>query len=308
MLPAEGVPLHFAIALLIHSQHDAELLMKTPRRTFLKTSLAATASATLGTTLPAAKTPTEKGREYYELRCYRLSQGTRLKTDTDPALLDRYLEQAMLPALERWGIGNVGVFTELDVDKQAVTSKPRPGSPVWVLIPHATLDSFVRVAATLNTDPTVQKAGARYLEAPKATPAFERIDSWLLLAFKSLPRLELPSFSRSRAPTRVFELRDYESHSELKALNKMAMFDDGETDLMRDLNMSPVFFGQALAGPDLPHLRYLTGAADLASHLAHWKAFGSDPRWDKLKRLPQYADNTSRITSRFVAPKPYSQI
>lgn len=282
--------------------------MNTPRRTFLKTSLAASASATLGGEILAAETRKGKDREYYELRCYRLSHGTRLKADANPALLDHYLEKAMLPALDRWGIRNVGVFTELDVDKQAVTSRPKPGSPVWVLIPHSTLDSYVRVAATLNLEPAVLKSGADYLEVPKASPAFERIDSWLLLAFKSMPRLELPSFSRSRAPARVFELRDYESHSELKALNKMAMFDDGETDIMRDLNMSPVFFGQALSGPDLPHLRYMTGAKDLASHLAHWQAFGPDPRWDKLKRMPEYADNTSRNTSRFLAPKPYSEI
>ncbi|MGH8020994.1 MAG: NIPSNAP family protein [Opitutaceae bacterium] len=272
----------------------------------MKTSLAA--SATLGAGLHAAESSTASGREYYELRCYRLAAGSRLKSDADPALLDRYLERAMLPALDRLGISNVGVFTELEVDKQAATSTPKPGSPVWVLIPYASLDSFARVAAALNADPAVQKAGAGYLQAPKASPAFERFDSWLLLAFKSMPRLELPAFSRDRTPTRVFEMRDYESHSELKALNKMAMFDEGETQLMRDLGMSPVFFGQALSGPDLPHLRYMTSGPDLATHLANWGKFGPDPRWMKMKGLPQYADNTSRNTARFLAPKAYSQI
>ncbi|MBE7539760.1 MAG: NIPSNAP family protein [Opitutaceae bacterium] len=282
--------------------------MNTPRRTFLKTSLAATASASLGASLQAADASPAPGREYYELRCYRLAAGSRLKANADPALLDRYLEHAMLPALERLGIRTVGAFTELEVDKSAATSRPLPNSPVWVLIPHASLDSFVKVSTTLNTDLSVQKAGAAYLLTPKSSPAFERIDTWLLLAFKSLPRLELPAFSRTRAPGRIFEMRDYESHSELKALSKIAMFDEGETEIMRDLNMSPVFFGQALAGPDLPHLRYMTSAPDLASHLEHWKAFFADPRWDKLKRLPQYADNTSRNTSRFLTPKPYSMI
>ncbi len=279
--------------------------MNLPRRAFLKTSLAASATASLGARLHAAEAP---ARDYYELRCYRLAAGSRLKRDADPALLDRYLEHAMLPALERLGITRVGVFTELDVDKQAATSTPKPGSPVWVLIPHASLDSCARVATTLNDDPQARSAGAGYLEAPKSSPAFERFDSWLLLAFKSMPRLELPAFSRDRAPARVFEMRDYESHSELKALNKMAMFDDGETELMRDLGMSPVFFGQALSGPDLPHLRYITCGPDLATHLANWQKFGSDPRWDKMKRLPQYADNTSKNTARFLAPKAYSQI
>jgi hypothetical protein len=281
--------------------------MNLNRRTFLKSTLAASASASLSSTLGAHQS-SASDREYYELRCYKLQAGTRLKADVNPALLEGYLEHALLPALDRRGVTNVGVFTEVEVDKVNATSTPKTGSPIWVLIPHATLDSFVQVSADLNTDPVVQKAGAAYLETPKPNPAFERIDSWFLRAFAGLPRLELPSFSRNRTPTRVFEMRDYESHSELKALSKMAMFNDGEIALMKDLGMNPVFYGQALSGPDLPHLRYITGAADLATHIANWKKFGPDPRWVAMKDLPKYADNTSRITSRFVVPKAYSEI
>lgn len=282
-------------------------LMHLPRRNFLKGTFAASAVAGLTAKL-SATTPATAGREYYELRSYRLQAGTRLKAGANPALLDGYLEGAFLPALHKLGVTNVGVFTELDVNKEAATSVPKASSPVWVLIPHASLDSFVQVSATLNADPAVQSAGAAYLQAPKTTPAFERIDTWLLLAFKGMPRLELPAFSRDRVPTRVFEMRDYESHGELKALNKMAMFDDGEIDLMRNLGMNPVFFGQALAGPDLPHLRYITSGPDLASHLAGWKRFGTEPRWQKMRTDPRYADNTSRNTARFLAPRPCSQI
>lgn len=282
--------------------------MEIPRRTFLKTSLAASAAAALTARLDAGVSSKMSGRDFYELRSYRLAAGSRLPSDANPVLLDRYLEHAMLPALDRLGIANVGIFSELDVNQQAATSTPKPGSPVWVLIPHATLVSYAWVAAMLNEEPEVQKAGADYLRVSKASPAFERFDSWLLLAFQSLPRLALPEFSRTRTPTRVFEMRDYESHGELKALNKVAMFDEGETEIMKDLGMSPVFFGQALSGPDLPHLRYMTGGPDLATHFANWDRFRTDPRWAKMKVLPQYAGNTSRNTARFLAPKPYSQI
>ncbi len=281
--------------------------MPLPRREFLKGTLAASAAAAWVSKLSAAPAAAV-AREYYELRCYRLQAGTRLKADANPALLDAYLEKALLPALGNAGIKNTGVFTELDINKEAATSTPKASSPVWVLIPHASLDSFVQVSATLNADPAIQAAGKDYLEAPKAAPAFERIDSWLLLAFAGMPRHHLPAFSRDRVPTRVFEMRDYESHSELKALSKMAMFNDGEIEVMQDLGMNPVFFGQALAGPDLPHLRYLTSGPDLATHLAGWKKFGPDPRWQKLRNDPRYADNTSKNTSRFLAPKPYSQM
>jgi hypothetical protein len=282
--------------------------MHLPRRDFLKTTLAASATVAFAPRLSASSEPAAPSREFYELRCYHLKAGTRLKADADPALLDAYLAGVMLPALERLGIRNVGVFTELDVQKETATATPQPVSPVWVLIPHATLDSFVRVSAALNADPAVQQSGAAYLQAPKSNPAFERIDSWLYLAFAGMPRLELPPFSHDRTPTRVFEMRDYESHSELKALNKMAMFDEGEIALMRDLGMCPAFFGQALAGPNLPHLRYITSGPDLATHLANWKKFGPDPRWLAMRNDPRYADNTSKNTARFLVPKTYSQI
>jgi hypothetical protein len=182
------------------------------------------------------------------------------------------------------------------------------GSPTWVLIPHANLDSFVQVAAELNADPKVQKDGADYLGVAKDNPAFERIDSWLLLAFAGQPQLHVPSFSTEKNPNRVFEMRDYESHSESKALGKMAMFNAGEIELMQDLGMNPVFFGQALAGPNLPHLRYMTSGPNLAAHLKNWTKFGPDPRWQAMKDLPQYADTVSKNTARFLTPKAYSQI
>lgn len=277
--------------------------MPTPRRAFLKSAAVASA-ATAVSTAPFASAQ-ERGaaaREYYELRAYRLKPGA------PTAALDGYFEKALLPALDRHGIKTVGVFTELEVNKAEATSVAKPDTPVWVLIPHKTLDSFVTVSGDLNAEPAVQKAGGEYLQAPKATPAFDRIDSWLLLAFTAHPTMTLPDFSTKRVPTRVFEMRDYESHSEIKALAKIAMFNDGEVEIMRTLGMSPVFFGQALAGPNLPHLRYITSGPDLAAHLDAWKKFGPDPRWVKMKDLPQYADSTSKNTARFLTPKPYSAI
>lgn len=277
--------------------------MNPNRRTFLKSSLVASASAAFASVAPgAAAAGARGGRECYELRSYRLKPGA------SRAPLEGYLEKALLPALDQRGVKNVGVFTEIEVNKKDTTSTPKADTPVWVLIPHATLESFVTVAAELNQDPAVQKAGAAYLKVPKADPAFDRIDSWLLLAFKGMPQLQVPAFSKRRTPTRVFELRDYESHSELAALSKMAMFNAGEIEVMKDLGMSPIFFGQALSGPNLPHLRYMTSGSDLATHFANWKKFGPDPRWIKLKDDPQYANNTSKNTARFLVPAACSQI
>ncbi len=284
--------------------------MTTSRRDFLKTYLAATATTaalTTGLTSSAATKPSAAARDYCEVRAYRLKPGASAD------LLDSYLAQALIPALNARGLSAVGVFNEIEVDKKAGTSKPKVGTAeapvsVWVLITHPTLESFVNVSADLNTDAKVQTAGAAYLNVPKAAPAFDRVDTWVLRAFAGFPRTQVPAFSKTKTPTRIFEMRDYESHSEERAISKMAMFDNGEIDVMKDLGMSPVFFGQAIAGPNLPHLRYITCAADLATHLANWKKFGSHPVWMKMKDDPQYKNNTSKNTARFLVPTSYSQL
>lgn len=280
--------------------------MNLERRDFLKTTLAASAVAALASSsteaVAAAPANTAK-REYYELRAYKLKSPAWL------AEFDAYCAKALLPALARRGIERVGVFTEIEVDKAAGTAKPKADTPVWMLIPYTSLEAYAEVSADINTDPAVLQAGGKYLHTPKADMAFDRFDSWLYRAFKTMPVMELPDFAKNRVPTRVYEMRDYESHSELAALNKIAMFDEGEMDIMRTLGMSPTWFGQGISGPNLPHLRYFTGAATLAQHLDNWKKFGPDPRWQKMKVDPKWTDNTTRTApARFLVPTAASKI
>jgi hypothetical protein len=268
--------------------------MSTSRRRFLQTSLAATAATALTQLkLSATESPAHTSRELYELRAYRLKEGA------SHALLDGYLEKTFIPAVNAQGVRAVGVFTEPEA---------KDGLAVWVLVPHGTCDVFVTLAATLNANPAIQKSAPEYLEqTTKENPAFERIDTWLLLAFTGLPRLQPPATTATKAP-RIFELRTYESFSELKALKKVEMFNAGEIDVMKEVGLSPVFYGQALAGRDLPHLSYMTSGPDMATHLEHWKAFGKHPVWLKLKNDPYYADTVTKITKRFLIPTAYSQL
>lgn len=265
------------------------------RRTFIKSSLAATAltglTSTAVTTM-AAESGNTAGRDYYDLRTYRL------KNADDQKLLDGYLENAAIPALNRMGVKAVGVFTE---------SESREHRAVHVLIPYPSIELFASATARLSEDPEYQRVGADYLSSTKTKPAFDRIDSWLLLAFADMPRIKLPAYSRGRKP-RIFEIRIYESHSESKAIKKVDMFNAGEIGAMRDAGLGPIFFGQALSGANLPHLTYMLSAENLEAHKEHWSAFGKHPVWNRLKGDPQYADTVSKITNYFLVPTSYSQI
>ena len=274
------------------------------RREFLKTSvtvstLAGLSTASLG--VSAAESAGGAGREYYELRAYRLKNGASHE------LLDNYLEKAAIPAWNRLGIKPVGVFVQQERTGAPAGTEVRDPSSVLVLIPYPSLESFASAGSRLNQDAEYLKAGAEYLQTPKSNPAFERIDSWLMLAFAGMPKLELAAYSREKK-ARMFEIRTYESYREVKALKKVEMFNSGEIDTMREVGLAPVFYGQALTGRDLPHLTYMLSAEDEEAHKKHWTAFGGHPVWNKLKNDPQYADTVSKISNRFLVPTAYSQI
>jgi hypothetical protein len=264
------------------------------RREFLQKSLVATSLAGLAfgsETSSTAQPAATAGREYYELRSYRL------KENGESGLLHEFLEQAALPALNRLGIKPVGVFVE----------KESPNKAVFVLIAHSSAELVATTSLRLPGNGDYLKAGAKHLGVPKTIPDFERIDSWLLLAFAGMPKVELPAYCRERKP-RLFELRTYESFSEMKALKKVEMFNSGEIEVMREVGLGPIFYGQALIGPNLPHLTYMTSGENEQEHKKHWDAFGKHPVWTKLKEDPQYADTVSKITKWILVPTPYSQI
>ncbi len=275
------------------------------RREFLKASVAASTLAGLtcaGAQSKLGSSPRGSGeREYYELRIYRL------KSTANGGLLDTYLSKALIPGLNRLGSKPVGVFVQQDRTGTPAPTEVTDPLAMLVLIPYPTIQDFATSGPRLNADAAYQSAGAEYLQAPKANPAFERIDSWLMLAFAGMPKVELPAYCRDHKP-RMFELRTYESHSELKALKKVEMFNAGEIQLMRDVGLGPIFYGQALIGSSLPHLTYMLSAENQAAHTKHWDAFKAHPTWDKMKNDPQYADTVSKISNRFLVPAPYSQI
>lgn len=231
-------------------------------------------------------------REYYELRVYRIESGEK------QAIVNAYLEKALLPALNRMGVDRVGVFTLMD--------KPEDFS-IYVLIPYPSLESFSGLNPALAKDGAYQKAAAPMFAAPLKDPAYKRIESRFMKAFAGMPVLELPAQTEAKKP-RIFELRTYESPQGEAAWRKVAMFNDGEMQVMRDVKLGPVFFGETLIGDNVPNLTYMLSADDMDAHKIHWKAFGGHPVWAKMKSDPKYKDTVSKITNWFLIPTSYSQI
>ena len=260
------------------------------RRAFVKSSLVMTSLTAL---MPSAvKASAKKAKqEFYEFRIYNLKNATQEK------LVDTYLQAAAIPALNRLGSKNIGVFKEL---------KPEGQTKIYVLIPFASLDDFLKVEEKLAKDLSYQRAGAAYLTAPATEPAYDRIESSLLKAFTKMPRIEVPPNK-----PRIFELRRYESASEMAGKKKIEMFNDaGEIDIFKRVGLTPVFFGETIIGTMRPNLTYMLTYDDMEEHDKNWKTFGSDPDWKKISVMPEYTNPkiVSRITRTFLVPAPFSQV
>ncbi len=229
--------------------------------------------------------------DFYELRVYTL------KDETQQKLVEDYFEKAAIPALNKLGSKNIGVFTEM---------KPQGQTKIFAIIPFQSTDAFFMAQNKLLADANYREAGAAYLNAPASAPAYDRIESSLLQAFKTTPKL-LPTEKKQR----FFELRRYESASELTGKKKIEMFNEaGESAIFKRLGFKPVFFAETLIGEMRPNLTYMITFDDMADHDSKWKSFGSDAEWKRISTMPEYSDklNVSRITSTFLLPTAYSQI
>jgi hypothetical protein len=265
------------------------------RRKFVKTSLLTTSAAGFLPSLHQASDDTlfqqNASPEFYELRIYTLKNGRQQK------VVENYFQNAAIPAYNRFGSKNIGVFTEYLA--QGFTK-------LVAVIPFNSLEDYFNLPDKLASDSVYQQAGADYLNAQATEPAYERIESSLLKSFAYMPKLEAPE----KKP-RIFELRRYESHNETAGKKKIEMFNQGgEIAIFKRVGLTPVFFGETLIGPLRPNLTYMLTFDNMEEHDLNWKAFGSDPEWKKISAIPEYTNAriVSNITRTFLIPTAFSQI
>ena len=263
------------------------------RRDFLAGSaLAATATAAVSASAQEAGFGGggQGGREYYELRTYKLTSRS-----AGGRRLNAFLRDAAIPAWNRMGIGPVGVFSGVFGGEWL---------DLQVLLPHPSIDSVANATAGLLDDEEFTEAAGDFLDTPITDPGYVRYESSLMVAFKGMPKLKAPE-----QKDRIFELRRYESHSVKAGQKKIHMFNEGEEiKIFLETGLAPVFFGETIMGAAQPNLTYMLTFDDLEDRAASWSTFGSSPQWQKLSSDPQYADTVSNISSIILRPADYSQV
>jgi hypothetical protein len=257
------------------------------RRNFVKSSLLSATAIGSGLSLSAAANKTA-AKEFYELRVYDLKEAA------SQAALDEYFQNALIPALNKYGSKQVGVFREM--------AKP-DSLKAWVLIPYGSFDAYIATMKKVRDDDSYKKASAVYNAIPKDKNVYTRYTTSLMIAFDGIPKMIVP-----KKDPRVFELRTYESYSEDAATRKINMFNKEEFPIFYRTGLIPVFFGEVIAGDHMPCLTYLLTFPDLETKEKNWKTFIADEQWKVVSKRPEYADSVSKVISTMLEPLPYSQI
>lgn len=254
------------------------------------------AAAAVLAAVPTARGETSPApaRDYYELRIYHFDSAAQ------QARYDRFLQDALVPALNRAGVAPVGVFT--------VENQPEDHR-LYVFLPFPSLQAFGSLNESLAGDSQLHTAGAAIWNLPSSDPPYARIESSLLLAFTGMPGVHIPAETALKKG-RVFELRTYSSHSERAGLKKIEMFNEGEIGVFQRAGFQPVFYGQSLIGGNQPSLTYMVTYPDGVERGSLWAKFGADPECKKLFAIPGYQDKeiVSKIDHVFLRPTVYSQL
>lgn len=234
-------------------------------------------------------------REFYEIKIYRLSTNEQVKQ------IDKFLQNAYLPALHRAGFGKIGVFHPIGND--TMTEKK-----VYVFIPIGTLNKLSTLEDLLIKDPGLTKAADAYWNAPHNAAPYNRIESIVLKAFEFMPSFEAPALTGNKTD-RIYELRSYEGATERLYRQKVHMFNQGgEIALFKKLNFNAVFYAEVIAGSYMPNLMYMTSFTNMADRNEHWKQFGDSPEWKKMSALPEYQNTVSKNVTVLLNPAEFSEL
>jgi hypothetical protein len=246
-----------------------------------------------GTIFQSWRPPAKTEREFYQLTVYHFKDASQEK------IIDYYLQNALLPALHKINIKNIGVFKNSANDTLA-------DKTMYVLTPVRSLEEIIKISSKLNSDKDYLAAGSEYLNAVYTSAPFSRMETILLHAFSLAPVLQLPKLSGTRKD-RIYELRSYESATEQIFRNKVHMFNEGdEIGLFKRLNFNASFYGEVIAGGKMPNLMYMTCHENKTVRDANWKNFVDDQYWKKLSTMPEYQHNVSHIDISFLYPTEYS--
>ena len=245
------------------------------------------AGATVAGQVAAGAQQVNPEKEIYEWRVYHFKNGGQ------KSKFDQFFSKTLVPVLNEYGV-KTGAFAEY-----GQTDPPT----VYYLLIFPSLAEYHRIKKAVWTNDTFLQKSKSYFDETAENGAYNRYETYLLEAFDAIPQLRMPDKTRG-----LFELRTYESNNEEALQRKIKMFNNEELALFDKVGLHSTFFGEILAGPQMPALVYMLSFKDMDERTENWNKFGSSPEWKKLSGKPEYANTVSVVNRNFLVPMEYSQI
>ena len=228
-----------------------------------------------------------------ELRRYYLVFGKQMDR------MNEFLANTYMPAARRAGIGPMGCFA---------SEIARDNPFVVCVASHPSLGAMETALAKMDGDQEYRKASERFYSLPDL--GHIRLESSLLRGFDAAPNITVPA-PDPKHPSRVFELRCYQSDSFTATRQKVHDFNENQIPMFRRLGIRSVFFGETFVGGNMPNLTYMVMFDDIAARNKAWDVSFSDPEWtEKLSKTkaPDGGMLVAHYSNEILSALPFSQI
>ncbi|MCF8379302.1 MAG: NIPSNAP family protein [Bacteroidales bacterium] len=261
------------------------------RRQFIKGSALIAGAAVSGTAAAgmnqSAKSQTATNKEIYEWRVYHFKNSGGKKR------VDDFYKTALIPTLNKFGV-KVGAFGEYDLSDPPT---------VYYLLVYPSPEEYQKIKNAIWEDSEFIEKSNSYFENSAENGTYTRFETYLMEAFDAIPKMRMPNKERG-----ILELRTYESNNEEAGQRKIKMFNTGELQIFDEVGLHACFFGEILAGPQMPALMYMLWFKDLEERTENWKKFSDHPNWAIMKANLEFANTVSVVNKKFLIPLEYSQI
>ena len=226
----------------------------------------------------------EQEREIYEWRIYSLNG--------EDQRLDKFLQNVFIPAYNRKGV-KVGAFKSIQKDNKR-----------FVLLIHKNLMEYNRVRHEVMADKQFLSAAQSFYDSTAPNPAYSNFETYLGEAFHVWPALTKPD-----KKYKVFEFRVYHGPNEDANKRKIAMFENRDAiNIFEKVGVHSVFYGNIMAGPQMPAMMYLTCFESVEQRNQAWDDFKATSQWAAMKKMPKYAYTATRNIKLLICSMEYSQI
>jgi NIPSNAP len=266
------------------------------RRSFLVKNVAAAAlgSAALQSTSAAQDAENREAqsasRGYYQFLTLRLQSGPQM------GRMLGWFEKRAFPLFEKYKLGPVGLFTV------------SVGSAIPSLVGIFPYPSLAQMEATWAKLAADADWVAAHAELDAGDPAFYREDVSVLRATTFSP--PLTATAAGDPPHKLYELRIYESPTVRQLGYLHDRFGGGEIEIFHKSGIHPVLYADTIIGPNIPNMTYLIPYENEGSRENAWKAFGSNPDWQRIRdeSLRKGGEIVRNVTNMFLAPTSFSML